>query len=57
VVVISPHRIEPAVLHSAEVTDRLRLPMLASSRSLNLANTAAIAVYEAWRQNGFDGSA
>jgi tRNA (cytidine/uridine-2'-O-)-methyltransferase len=27
--------------------------MLAGNRSLNLANAAAIAVYEAWRQNGF----
>jgi tRNA (cytidine/uridine-2'-O-)-methyltransferase len=35
------------------VTDRVRLPMLPTSRSLNLANTAAITVYEAWRQNGF----
>ncbi|RZQ63713.1 tRNA (cytidine(34)-2'-O)-methyltransferase [Amycolatopsis suaedae] len=41
------------VLGSAEVTDRVRLPMRSSSRSLNLANTAAVAVYEAWRQNGF----
>lgn len=33
----------------------LRLPMLASSRSLNLANTAAIVVYEALRQQDFVG--
>lgn len=31
----------------------LRLPMQAGSRSLNLSNTAAIVVYEAWRQNNF----
>lgn len=31
----------------------LRLPMPKHSRSLNLSNTVAIAVYEAWRQNGF----
>lgn len=31
----------------------LRLPMVASSRSLNLANAAAVLVYEAWRQHGF----
>ncbi len=31
----------------------LRIPMQASSRSLNLANTVAIAVYEAWRQLDF----
>lgn len=32
---------------------RLRLPMLPHSRSLNLANSVAVIVYEAWRQNGF----
>jgi len=31
----------------------LRLPMIASSRSLNLSNTVAVVVYEAWRQQGF----
>ncbi|WP_326835915.1 tRNA (cytidine(34)-2'-O)-methyltransferase [Amycolatopsis rhabdoformis] len=41
------------VQQAPEITDRVRLPMLATSRSLNLANTAAITVYEAWRQNGF----
>ena len=34
---------------------RLRLPMLPESRSLNLSNSAAILVYEAWRQIGFPG--
>lgn len=34
---------------------RVRLPMLANSRSLNLANSTAVLVYEAWRQNGFAG--
>jgi len=38
------------------ITARLRLPMLPSLRSLNLANAASIAVYEAWRQNGFSGA-
>lgn len=33
---------------------RLRIPMRASSRSLNLSNAVAIVVYEAWRQCGFD---
>lgn len=33
---------------------RVRLPMLASSRSLNLSNSAAILLYEAWRQLGFE---
>lgn len=31
----------------------LRLPMRAGSRSLNLANSVAVIVYEAWRQAGF----
>jgi tRNA (cytidine/uridine-2'-O-)-methyltransferase len=35
----------------------LRLPMQAGSRSLNLSNTAAVIVFEAWRQLGFDGGA
>lgn len=34
----------------------LRMPMLPDSRSLNLSNTAAIVVYEAWRQSGFKGA-
>jgi tRNA (cytidine/uridine-2'-O-)-methyltransferase len=32
----------------------LRIPMRAHSRSLNLSNTVAIAVFEAWRQWGYD---
>jgi tRNA (cytidine/uridine-2'-O-)-methyltransferase len=32
---------------------RLRLPMRAHQRSLNLSNSVAVIVYEAWRQNGF----
>lgn len=35
------------------VTGRVTLPMRPSNRSLNLANAAAVAVYEAWRQHGF----
>lgn len=34
---------------------RVRLPMLPESRSLNLANSVAVLVYEAWRQTGFKG--
>ena len=34
---------------------RVRLPMLPHSRSLNLSNTVAVAVFEAWRQCGFEG--
>lgn len=45
-----------ALKHDPHVTSRVRLPMLPSLRSLNLANAASIAVYEAWRQNGFAGA-
>ena len=34
---------------------RLRLPMLPDSRSLNLSNSAAVLLYEAWRQIDFEG--
>jgi len=34
---------------------RLRLPMLPDSRSLNLSNSAAVLLYEAWRQVDFKG--
>ena len=42
------------VLSDVHVTERVRIPMLEGRRSLNLSNSAAIAVYEAWRQRGFD---
>ena len=44
-----------------EVLDRwpaerkLRIPMQAPTRSINLANSVAITLYEAWRQRGYDG--
>lgn len=36
---------------------RIRLPMREGNRSLNLSNTVAVVVYEAWRQNGYVGGA
>ena len=44
-----------AVLDELPREQRLRLPMRDGSRSLNLANTAAVIVYEAWRQQRFSG--
>ncbi|MGH8110048.1 MAG: tRNA (uridine(34)/cytosine(34)/5-carboxymethylaminomethyluridine(34)-2'-O)-methyltransferase TrmL [Arenimonas sp.] len=35
---------------------KLRLPMVANQRSLNLSNAVAVTVYEAWRQLGYAGS-
>ncbi len=43
----------PDILHHPRVTERLRIPIAPKGRSLNLANAAAIGVYEAWRQHGF----
>ena len=45
------------VLETVPVEQRLRLPMCPDSRSLNLSNTVAVAVYEAWRQLDFPGAA
>ena len=48
-----PTGLPPEVLADPHVTDAVRVPMLPNRRSLNLSNVAAIAVYEAWRQQGF----
>lgn len=45
------------VLADPRITDRVRVPMKPGARSLNLATTAGIAFYEAWRQLGFPGGA
>lgn len=42
------------ILSSDYLTEKLRIPMKKSSRSLNLSNSVAIMAYEALRQNGFD---
>lgn len=43
------------VLDALPAEQRLRLPMQEGNRSLNLSNSAAVVVYEAWRQLGFPG--
>jgi tRNA (cytidine/uridine-2'-O-)-methyltransferase len=50
-----PTGFSPEVLADENITERLRIPMLPGRRSLNLANSASIALYEAWRQQGFAG--
>jgi len=42
------------ILNSLAQENILRLPMVENSRSLNLSNSVAIFVYEAWRQLGFE---
>jgi tRNA (cytidine/uridine-2'-O-)-methyltransferase len=41
------------ILDSRSVSERVRIPIAEGGRSLNLANAAAVGVYEAWRQNAF----
>ena len=41
------------VLDHEAITGRVRIPIAPGGRSLNLANAAAIAVFEAWRQHDF----
>ena len=45
---------EDAMNHP-RVADRVRIQMVEGVRSLNLANSASIVLYEAWRQLGFPG--
>ncbi|MGO3146096.1 MAG: tRNA (cytidine(34)-2'-O)-methyltransferase [Leucobacter sp.] len=51
-----PTGLPDEVLEHEAITDRLRIPMVAGRRSMNLANCASIAIYEAWRQQGFSGA-
>lgn len=51
-----PTGLDAATLADPHVTSQVRIPMLAGRRSLNLSNAAAVAVYEAWRQQGFAGA-
>ena len=51
-----PTGLAAATLADPHITGRVRIPMLAGRRSLNLSNAAAVAVYEAWRQHGFAGA-
>lgn len=51
-----PTGLDAATLADPHITAQVRIPMLAGRRSLNLSNAAAVAVYEAWRQQGYGGS-
>ena len=47
--------LSPQLLALFDASHIVRLPMLPGSRSLNLSNAVAVAVYEAWRQLGYAG--
>lgn len=44
------------VLNDTHMSERVRIPMTANSRSMNLSNSVSVIVYEAWRQQAFVGS-
>ncbi|WP_379975495.1 tRNA (uridine(34)/cytosine(34)/5-carboxymethylaminomethyluridine(34)-2'-O)-methyltransferase TrmL [Edwardsiella ictaluri] len=44
------------ILDSLPTAQKIRIPMLASSRSMNLSNAVSVVVYEAWRQQGYPGA-
>jgi len=49
--------LRPELRESFPPSQRIRLPMRPDNRSLNLSNTVAVVVYEAWRQHGYAGGA
>jgi tRNA (cytidine/uridine-2'-O-)-methyltransferase len=49
--------LDPDFRNSFPPSQRIRLPMRPDNRSLNLSNTVAVVVFEAWRQNGYAGGA
>lgn len=47
--------LKPEQVALFDLPQRVRLPMLAEQRSLNLSNAVAVTVFEAWRQAGYEG--
>jgi len=46
----------PEIRESDRITQKLRIPMQAESRSMNLSNAVSVFVYESWRQLGYSGA-
>ncbi|MGL4859255.1 MAG: tRNA (uridine(34)/cytosine(34)/5-carboxymethylaminomethyluridine(34)-2'-O)-methyltransferase TrmL [Enterobacteriaceae bacterium] len=44
------------ILHTVTAQQRIRIPMLSNSRSMNLSNAVSVVVYEAWRQLDYSGA-
>lgn len=44
------------IIHNLPEQQRLRIPMLPDSRSMNLSNAVSVFVYESWRQLNFEGA-
>lgn len=47
--------LKPALRQAIAPEQQVRLPLRPGQRSLNLSNAVAVAVFEAWRQNGYAG--
>lgn len=45
-----------AILDTLPISQKIRIPMTENSRSMNLSNSVAVAVYEAWRQLNYQGA-
>ena len=45
-----------SILNKMPMEQKIRIPMTANSRSMNLSNSVAVTVYEAWRQLGYEGA-
>ena len=43
-------------IQSLPPEQRVRIPMLPDSRSMNLSNAVSVFVYESWRQFGYEGA-
>lgn len=44
------------ILQDLAPSQKIRIPMLPQSRSMNLSNSVAVAIYESWRQLGYSGA-
>lgn len=49
------HGLPDSIRNSFPESQRIRLPMRPNNRSLNLSNSVAVTIYEAWRQNSYEG--
>lgn len=45
-----------SILDALPMSQKIRIPMIENSRSMNLSNSVAVAVYESWRQMNYDGA-
>ena len=50
-----PDGLPAHVIDDPRINSRVRIPMIAEARSMNLSNAAAVGTYEAWRQLGYAG--